>query len=64
MIVFLFPFSYISRVAKNGHPPRESNQVAHELASKGMGSFSTVWQEDPPDFIRVLLVNDVSLFEN
>ena len=43
--------------------PRESNQVAHVLASKAEGSLSSVWHEDPPDFIRGLLVNDITLVD-
>ena len=42
---------------------RESNLVAHMLASKAEDSMSTVWHEDPPDFIRDLLVNDVTLLD-
>jgi hypothetical protein len=46
------------------YSPRDSNCVAHCLASRAEGSQSVVWHEDPPDFIVGLLANDVNLFVN
>ena len=46
------------------HCPRESNDVAHVLASKAEGDLSVIWQSDSPDFIVDVLANDVSLFES
>ena len=43
---------------------RESNRVAHTLAANAVGTMFTVWHEDPPDFIRGFLSDDVSLFEH
>lgn len=43
--------------------PRESNEVAHVLASKADGYLITLWQGDPLDFIIDVHANDVSLFE-
>jgi hypothetical protein len=46
------------------HSPRESNIVAHILASNAEGPQSTIWHEDPPGFLISQLANDVSLFAN
>ena len=43
------------------HCSRESNMVAHELASYGRGNPPTVWSDTPPSFILNALANDVSL---
>lgn len=52
-------FSGISFV----HCPRESNKVAHLLASQAEGPLTTSWYVDPPIFILDALANDVNLFE-
>jgi ribonuclease HI len=46
------------------HCPRESNKVAHTLASKAVGSQSIVWLDDPPDFLIEILANDVTIFDD
>jgi hypothetical protein len=46
------------------HCPRESNKVAHTLASKAVGSQSIVWLDDLPDFLIEILVNDVTIFDD
>ena len=39
--------------------------MAHELARQALiGKNSFVWIDDPPDFIRQLLLNDVTIFSN
>ena len=43
------------------HCSRESNMVAHELASYGRGNPPTVWSDTPPSFILNALANGVSL---
>jgi ribonuclease HI len=43
------------------HCHREANCVAHELARVARGSPVEVWLDDPPDFIRSLLLSDVTV---
>jgi hypothetical protein len=44
------------------HSVRDSNRVAHTLACKTEEEGShTTWLEYPPDFIRELLTNDVTI---
>jgi hypothetical protein len=43
---------------------KESNVIAHALASRANGTQTTMWQEEPPDFIAELLANDVTIFDN
>jgi hypothetical protein len=46
------------------HCARESNRVAHTLASRAEGPQPAVWFEDPPDFLVGLLTDDVTIFIN
>ena len=43
------------------HCFRETNMVAHELASYGRGNPPTMWSDALPTFILNALANDVSL---
>jgi ribonuclease HI len=43
------------------HCPREANRVADSLASNSEGSQSIVWVEEPPDYIKCLLADDVTI---
>jgi acyl-coenzyme A synthetase/AMP-(fatty) acid ligase len=43
------------------HTPREANLAAHLLARNSVGDVSTVWHEDPPNFIVSVLANDVTI---
>jgi hypothetical protein len=52
-------FSHVNFI----HSYRESNLVAHVLASKAEGPYSVCWTGDPSAFIVELLTNDVSLFD-
>ena len=45
------------------HSPREANLAAHALARHTEGSVSTVWHEEPPDFLVSILVNDVTIVD-
>jgi hypothetical protein len=38
--------------------------VAHVLASHSEGSQSTIWIEEPPNYIKGVLSDDVTLFPN
>lgn len=42
---------------------RESNKVAHLLASRAEGPLSNTWYVDLPTFILDVIANDVNLFE-
>ena len=47
------------------HCHREGNQVAHELARQArLEKNSYVWKDDPPAFVRHLLVNDVTILSD
>jgi ribonuclease HI len=46
------------------HCSREANMVAHVLASHSEGSQSTIWIEKPPNYIKGVLSDDVTLFPN
>ena len=39
--------------------PREANRATHSLAKFTEGSHQ--WLDDPPDFVRAALENDISL---
>jgi ribonuclease HI len=43
------------------HTPREANMAAHNLARYTTGDMSTVWHEDPPDFLVAVMANDVTV---
>ena len=43
------------------HYNRESNNVAHELASFGRSNPPVVWLDIPPNFVLPLIVNDVTI---
>jgi hypothetical protein len=43
------------------HTPREANMAAHTLARQPTGDMSTVWHEDPPDFLVAVLANGVTI---
>ena len=43
------------------HCFKETNMVAHDLASYGRGNPPTVWSDTPHSFILNALANDVSL---
>ena len=45
------------------HCARESNRVAHELARRARVDPPGVWADNPPSFIRSLILDDLSLFE-
>ena len=45
------------------HIPREANMAAHVLASRSEGNQSTVWLDDPPDFLFHVLANDASVMQ-
>ncbi|KAK1615246.1 hypothetical protein QYE76_020763 [Lolium multiflorum] len=44
-----------------GHCPREANRVADLLARNSEGSQSVVWVEEPPDYIKCFLADDVTI---
>jgi hypothetical protein len=47
------------------HCSRDCNVVAHELARQTLiGKISLVWIDEPPTFVRRLLVNDVTILSN
>ena len=41
------------------HCSREANRAAHLLASNSESSMSSVWHEDPPDYLVSTLADDV-----
>ena len=43
------------------HCNRDSNKVAHVLAQQGRVDPPAMWLDSPPDFIRGLLADDVSV---
>jgi ribonuclease HI len=45
------------------HCNRESNVVAHELASRGSANILSLWVDAPPEFIVKFLADDVSVIE-
>jgi hypothetical protein len=53
-----------AHVSFSHHCPRKSNRAAHILASKAESPHLTTWQEELPDFISALIMDDVSLFPN
>ena len=42
------------------HCPREANSVADALAKSVAGEHA-IWHGDPPDFLRHVIINDVTL---
>jgi hypothetical protein len=43
------------------HCPREANVATHSVASYGVGLMSTMWHEEPPDFLYPILADDVTI---
>jgi hypothetical protein len=43
------------------HTPRKANMAAPTLARHLTWDMSTVWHEDPPDFLVFVLANDVTI---
>jgi hypothetical protein len=43
------------------HCPREANIAADYLARKAEGPMSTVWHEDPPDYLFHVLANELTI---
>ena len=45
------------------HCPREANRAAHLLASHSESSVSSVWHEEPPDYLVNTLADDVTVID-
>jgi hypothetical protein len=46
------------------HVPMDANMAAHELAKLARSDNPSVWMDQPPDSIRKILLDDVTVISN